>query len=192
MITIRSVPPRLFSLAGRIETQIARDATSRYDENENGRVDRSEFPGGDRIFEGIDDDRDGHLSLAELKRYIDLLGQREGSEESHVEKQASRDGKMSSFSLSSHAGLTVSIQKYFAGETRQLDTDDNGLLDREEIGISAAEFETLDENRDDLISPREWSEGFVENNSHIEMVIKAYRFGHGLFRNNGGIIQMTI
>jgi Ca2+-binding EF-hand superfamily protein len=191
-ITIRSVQPRLYFLADRIESQIARDVTNRYEENENGRVDRSEFPGGNRVFERIDQDQNEHLSLSELKRYVDLLGQHERSEQSHPEEQASRDGKGLSFSVSSHAELATSLRRYFAGETRQLDTDGNDLLDREEIGMSAAEFQTLDEDRDDLISPREWSEGFVKNNTQIETVIKAYRFGHGLFRNNSGIIQMSV
>ena len=192
MITIRSVQPRLYFLADRIESQIARDITNRYDENGNGCVDRSEFPGGDKVFERLDHDQNEHLSLSELRRYVDLLGQHDVSERSQPEEQTSRDEKEASFSVSSYAELAASIQNYFATETRQLDADENGLLDREEIGIGAAEFETLDENRDNLISPREWSEGFVENNTQIEMVIKAYRFGHGLFRNSGGIIQMTI
>ena len=132
------------------------------------------------------------LNLSELKRYVDLLRQREPVGNPYQEERVGREDGGPSFSLSSHAKLTTSIQRYFTREIGQLDTDSNDLLNHEELGVSEAEFSAMDQDRDNLISSREWAEGFVGGNTAIEMVIKAYRFGHGIFQNRGGVIQTSV
>ena len=192
MITVQPINPRLRFLVDRIESQIARDYTSRNDQNGNGTVDRSEFTGSSGIFDQLDQNRNSSLELSEVKRYVDLLGQREQIPTSEETTERTQSTQTRSFSISAHAWLTNSIRAHFSEEVSNLDTDANGFLDAEELGGTAEEFSALDADQNNLVSAREWSEGFVTNNTEIQMVIKAYQYSGGIFQGDGGTIHMSV
>ncbi len=192
MINVQSVNPRCRFLADRIESGIARDYTARHDQNANRVVDRSEFSGSEDIFERIDRNQNDRLELSELKRYVNLLRQHEPVRDVEGAKQTVEPRKEASFSVSAHAKLTDSMRDYFSEEVKSLDQNANGFLEADEFTGSQAQFSAIDRDQNDLVSPREWSEGFVENQTEIQMALKAYRFSHGIFQSRGGIVQMTV
>jgi hypothetical protein len=192
MIKVQAVDPTQRFLVDRIESAIARDYTTKRDENGNGVVDRSEFSGSDDLFEQIDRDEDSQLGLAEIKRYVDLLKQYEPTRD--VEATAENAGAESdqTFSVSRHTELTESMKDFFSQEIASLDENDNGLLEADEFVGTLEEFSEMDADQDDLLSPSEWIEGFIDNETKIEMALEAYRYSRGIFETGGGIVQMTV
>ena len=84
------------------------------------------------------------------------------------------------------------MRAHFSEELTSLDTNANGFLDADELGGTAEEFSELDTDQNNLVTAREWSEGFVGSNTGIQMVIKAYRYSGGIFQGNGGTISMSV
>jgi hypothetical protein len=192
MIKVQPINARWRFLVDRIESGIARNYTTRHDQDANGTVERSEFSGNGDTFEQIDRNRNDRLELSELKRYVDLLRQHEPIRDSEGTGRTVQPEKGRSFSVSSHAKLTESMRDYFCEEVENLDKNANGLLETDEFVGTMEEFSAIDQDQNSLIGPREWTEGFVENHTEIQMVLKAYRFSHGIFQSRGGIIQMTV
>ena len=192
MIRVQPVNATFRFLVNRIESEIARDYTNRHDQNGNGAIERSEFQGNREVFDEFDGDQNSRLELSEVKRYIDLLGQRQRASDSESSTQTSQSGNEQSFGISGHARLTQSIRDHFSEEIGNLDDNGNEFLDQDEWGGTPEEFSAMDTDHDNLVTAREWAEGFVESNTGIQMAIKAYRFSQGIFGNSGGIIQMSV
>jgi Ca2+-binding EF-hand superfamily protein len=192
MIKIQPVAPRWRFMVDRIESAVARDYTAKRDQNANGVVDRSEFQGNSDLFQRIDRDQDDRLEISEIKRYVDLLKQRDSVENPEETIKTAQTSDEQSFSVSSYSYLTDSMKDFFSEEVSILDADDNGLLDTDEFLGTDEEFSAMDQDSNNLVSAREWSEGFVENQTNIQMALKAYRYSSGLFNNSGGILKMTV
>lgn len=191
MINVQPIDTKLRFLVDRLETEIARDYTNRYDQSGNGIVERSEFQGTSGAFDSIDRNHNNRLELNEVKRYIDLLKQHEPIRKLNTTAPG-RPQKGRSFSVAPHERLTGLISNYFSEEIRQLDKNGNGFLEVDELGGLSEQFSMIDRDRNNLVSTREWTEGFIENHVEIQMVLKAYRFSHSAFQNKGGIIRMNV
>jgi len=189
MIKVQPINPKLRFLVDRIESEIARDYTARYDRNANGILERSEYPGNTDIFERVDQNQNDRLELSEIKRYVDLLGQYRPTRDSDGTREPS---EKQSFSVSPYAKLTESMRNYFSEEARDLDKNANGFIERDEFVGTPEEFALMDRDQNNLVSPSERTEGFIENNMQIQMVLQTYRFSRGTFQNRGGVIQMTV
>jgi Ca2+-binding EF-hand superfamily protein len=192
MIKVQPVDPRWRFVVDRIESGIARDYTTRHDQNANGVVERSEFSGNDDAFTRTDRNENGRLELSEVKGYVNLLRQHELNRDSERAEQTAQSGKGSSFSVSPHARLTSSVRDYFSEEVRSLDRNTNGFIDKGEFVGRAEEFSSMDQDQNSLVSARERAEGFLDNQTDLQMALKAYRFSHGLFQNRGGILQTAV
>lgn len=192
MIKVQPSDTRWRFLVDRIESKIATDYTRRYDQDGNGIVERSEFSDSTDIFEQIDQNQNSRLELAEVKRYVDLLRQHERIRNLDATEQPVEPKKERHFSVSPYEKLTESVRDYFSEEIRNLDKDGNGFLETDELVGNLEELSLMDRDRNNLISPREWTEGFVENHTDIQMALEAYRFSHGTFQSGGGIIRMTV
>ncbi len=192
MIKIQPVNARWRFLLNRIESRIAEDYIQRYDENADGIVEKSEFRGDGDVFDRIDRNQDSRLELSEVKRYVDLLKQYEPARTLDGNRQSALPQNSPSFSVSTHDRLTGSIREFFSGEIANLDQNGNGFLEKDELGGTEEEFSRLDLDGDNLISSREWAEGFIQNDTEIQTVLKAYRFSEGTFQNSGGNIQLAV
>lgn len=192
MIKIQPVNARWRFLVDRIESQIASDYVNRYDQDSNGSVDKSEFQGKTDAFDRIDRNQDSRLEESEVKRYIDLLRQHEPARGLERGEQPSQNNKGPSFSVSSYDKITGSIRDFYSDEIENLDKNGNGFLEEEELGVTREEFSRMDLDQNNLISSREWAEGFLENDAEIQMVLDAYRFSEGTFQNTGGMIQLSV
>jgi hypothetical protein len=84
------------------------------------------------------------------------------------------------------------MKDFFSQEIASLDENDNGLLEADEFVGTLEEFSEMDADQDDLLSPSEWIEGFIDNETKIEMALEAYRYSRGIFETGGGIVQMTV
>ncbi|MBW2055899.1 MAG: hypothetical protein JRH07_05505 [Deltaproteobacteria bacterium] len=192
MIEIRPVNPRWRFLAERIESEIAGDYRSRHDRNGDGLVERSEFSGTSAVFQRIDQNDNERLESSELKRYVDLLKRRWPMKDSEASGEKAQSDNELSFSASSYARLTGAVREFFSEEVCSLDKNGDGFVGTDEFVGTTEQFSALDRDENNLISSREWAEGFVETHNQIQMALKAYRFSQGIFQNTGGIVQMTV
>jgi hypothetical protein len=192
MIQIQPSNPRWFFLVDRIESEIARDYTTRHDQDNDGIVERSEFSGNDDVFEQVDRNQNDRLELSEIKGYVDLLRQHEPIRNAEATRQDTQSEKGRSFLVSPYTTLTQGVRDYFSDEVGNLDSNANGFLESDEFPGTQQEFSLMDRDQNSLIGSREWAEGFVENHTEIQMVLESYRYSHGTFQRAGGIIQMAI
>ena len=137
------------------EWPLDRPSFERVDRNQDGRLSRGELltPNTlrrDRVdvqFDELDTNRDGYLSQSER--------QRAGAGLERLDRN--RDGSLSRLEFQR-------IENVWSPETtgrdqrafRQLDRNNDNRLSRTELAGAGARFDSLDRNRDGVISPREW------------------------------------
>lgn len=137
------------------EWPLDRPSFERVDRNQDGRLSRGELltPNTlrrDRVdvqFNELDTNRDGYLSQSER--------QRAGAGLERLDRN--RDGSLSRLEFQRIENVwspesTGREQRLF----RELDRDNDNRLTRTELAGAGARFNTLDRNRDGVISPREW------------------------------------
>lgn len=137
------------------EWPLDRPSFERVDRNQDGRLSRGELltPNTlrrDRVdvqFDELDTNRDGYLSQSERQRG-----------EAGLERlDRNHDGSLSRSEFRNVENVwspraTGREQRLF----RELDRDNDNRLTRTELAGAGARFNTLDRNRDGVISPREW------------------------------------
>jgi Ca2+-binding EF-hand superfamily protein len=137
------------------EWPLDRPSFERVDRNQDGRLSRAELltPNTlrrDRVdvqFDELDTNRDGYLSQSERRRG--------GAGLERLDRN--RDGAVSRLEYQNVESLwssrsTGRDQRLF----RELDRNNDNRLTRTELAGAGARFDTLDRNRDGVISPREW------------------------------------